>query len=561
LTLAAERPTLSRPIMSTPLSPPAHRRPLVALASAAALVCVAAFGLAATSRGRTAPARLAVLPFDNGGDTTDAYFADGVTDELRTTLAAVKGVEVIATASAAHYRHTSDTPDAIGRELHVRYILRGTVTRANGRIQINPELFDAAGTGETWSAPFSAPLPDMFLVEHAIAGHVAGALGLNATPQAASLSHNELAAYDLFLRGQYTRAIATDPSFAPAWARLSSAQTWQWEHQGPDSAVAHTAHDDATRALALAPTLGAAHGAMAQYDATIAHDNAAAVREYEMALNDAPNDADLLVASAMTDREIGRWNVALDRLAQAERIDPFGSAAPRARGTTLLRLRRYPEARAELDQALKLAPGSADAIVDRALVEICAGDRAAARAAMRAGARDVDSAALYAYAAGVFGAIGVLDTTTWRFVSALPPKAFGGNRAAWALGVAQAYALLGDKDKTRAYADTARAVLEPAVRGAPDAPALRAELGLAFAYMGRKADAMREGERAVTLAPPPENTWLGPAYQQDLARIYLLVGEHDKAADLAQSLLRSPALLSTGWIAIDPAFAAVRRKN
>ena len=199
---------------------------------------------------------------------------------------------------------------------------------------------------------------------------------------------------------------------------------------------------------------------------------------------------------------------------------------------------------------MHLAPGSADAIVDRALVEICAGNRDAARAVMIAGSHDVDSAALYAYAAGVFGTLRVLDTTTWRFVSTLTPHAFGGNRATWGLGLAQSLALLGDTRGARVYADSARAVLEPAVRGAEDSPALHAELGLAYAYMGRKADAIKEGEQAVRLAPPPENTWLGPAYQQILWRIYTQVGERDKASDLAESLLKSPALLSRGWLKI-----------
>jgi TolB-like protein/tetratricopeptide (TPR) repeat protein len=536
-----------------------YRRPLVALASAAVLAAIAALDLAATSRGRPAIAGLVVLPFDNAGDSADAYFADGLTDGLRATLAALPGVEVIAGQSAAHYRHSDETPADIARALHVRYVLRGTVKRADGRVEIDPELFDAASAGPTWAAPYDAPLGDLFAVEGSIAGRVAGALGHpivrgNTRPIAS------LAAYDLFLRGQYTRAVVADPSFALAWARLSESATYRWEHVGPDSTVARTAHDAAAHALALAPTLGAAHGAMARYDAEIAHDNAAAQREYETALQYAPNDADLLVASAMVDRSVGRWDVALDRLARAERLDPFGSAAPRARGTALLRLRRYPEARTELDQALKLAPSSVDAIIDRALVEICAGRAQAARAVMHAGAHDVDSAALYAYAAGVFGAIGVLDTATWRFVSTLPPRAFGGNRAAWAFGMAETAALLGDRPRTRAYGDTASEALGAAARAGAESPAVHAELGLALAYAGRKSDAIREGERAVRLAPPPENTWLGPAYQQDLARIYATVGERDKAGDLAHSLLRSPALLSTGWIAIDPAFAPIRGK-
>jgi adenylate cyclase len=117
------------------------RKPLVVLGTAAALVAVTAFGLAATSRGRPAPpARLVVLPFQNAGDPDDAYFADGITDGLRSKIAGLQGIEVIAPGSAARYRHTTETPDEIGRTLRVRYVLRGTVTRAHGRVEINPEL-------------------------------------------------------------------------------------------------------------------------------------------------------------------------------------------------------------------------------------------------------------------------------------------------------------------------------------------------------------------------------------------------------------------------------------
>src|SRR5579862_1014293 len=156
------------------MSPP---RPLVAIATSAALIAITAFGLAATSRGRPAPpARLVVLPFQNAGDSDEAYFADGITDGLRANLAAVPGIEVIAAGSASRYRHPTETPEEIGRTLHVRYVLRGTVSRANGRVVVHPELFDIASAGETWALPYSAPLSDVFAIESSIVGRVASAL-------------------------------------------------------------------------------------------------------------------------------------------------------------------------------------------------------------------------------------------------------------------------------------------------------------------------------------------------------------------------------------------------
>ncbi len=561
---------------------PTRRRVPAAIAIAGTLVAVlVGAGLTNAWHNRSismpraaAPARLAVLPFDNTGDSTDAYLADGMTDGLRTKLAAVPGIEVIAPASAARYGHSEETPAAIGRALHVRYLLRGRVQRAGGRLAVEPELFDAASAGETWSAPYSARVADVFAIQASIATKVASALGVTLDPgdrgAIDATPTSSLDAWEGYVKGQsttdprraiaaYERAVAVDPAFALAWARLSTTLSALWVARGrADSALARAAHKDAERALAIAPTLGPAHGAMALYDATIAGDNDAALREYEAALRYAPNDAEILVASAQTLRSVGHWEQALARLDQAERMEPFGSAAARVRGTTLLRLRRYPEARQALDLALARAPGSADAIVDRALVELCAGDREAARAVLRAGAQVTDSAALYAYASGVLGAIAVMDSTTWRYVTTLGPRAFGGNRAAWASAIAADAMLLGDSARMRAFADSARGQLEGALRAAPESPALHAEYGLALAYLGRTNDAAREGERAVTLAPPPENTWQGPTYQQTLARIYLRIGARDKALDLIESLLKGPALLSPGWLRVDPVFDQLR---
>jgi tetratricopeptide (TPR) repeat protein len=224
---------------------------------------------------------------------------------------------------------------------------------------------------------------------------------------------------------------------------------------------------------------------------------------------------------------------------------------------TLLWLRRYPEAAATYDRALALAPDNLSVIEHKAMVALAQGDLAGAREVLRATRAQVDPAELLVETAIYWDLVWALDDAQQRRLVELGPDMFG-DRGTWGLVLAQAYALRGDQARAGVYADSARLGLEELLLDVPDDAQLHVLLGLTLAYMGRKDDAMREGERGVALLPIAEDAYGGAYNQHQLARIYILVGEHEKALDQLEPLLENPYYLSPGWLRIDPNFDPLR---
>jgi len=255
---------------------------------------------------------------------------------------------------------------------------------------------------------------------------------------------------------------------------------------------------------------------------------------------------------------LGRWDAALEHLGQAERLDPRSSRTPWLRGYALLWLRRYPEALQAYDRGLALAPGSASLLTGKVMVFLAQGDLAGARAVLDSAPKEVDPAALVALMTQYYELEWVLEDAQQTLLLRLTPADFDGDRGVWGLVFARTYALRGDQARARAYADSARRSFEEQLRAAPDNPDRHAFLGLAFAYLGRRRTAIREGQRAVALLPVTKDAYVGPDIQRQLARIYLLVGEPGKALDQIETLLAMPYYLSPGWLRIDPNFDPLR---
>jgi tetratricopeptide (TPR) repeat protein len=227
---------------------------------------------------------------------------------------------------------------------------------------------------------------------------------------------------------------------------------------------------------------------------------------------------------------------------------------------TLLQTRRYAEARQLCDRGLALAPKNLALLRYKAMTALGEGDLAAARTALAAAPKEVDTA-LVAYMASPTASHDLtwaLDDAQQALLLRLRPRAFDGDRAAWAIAFAQTYALRGDLAHARAYADSARVAFEEQLRGTPGEGILHASFGLALAYLGRKAEAVREGERGVAITPLTKDAFTAPYLQHQLVRIYLLVGEPEKALDQLEPLLKMPYELSPGWLRIDPNFGPLR---
>jgi TolB-like protein/tetratricopeptide (TPR) repeat protein len=531
--------------------------------------------------GSGAMKRLAVLPFVNRGVAADDYFVDGIADQVRGKLAELAGVEVTARTSSDQYRATTETPQAIGRELGVDYLLTGTVSWAPGanggrRVQVVPELVSARTAAVTWQQTFDANVTDVFKVQGTIATEVAGALGValgSAEQQRlASRPTANLAAYDLYLKGRslsgndpatlrqaagfFEQATALDSTFAQAWASLSSTLTMLYFNSAPSPSVAAEARSAAERALAADPEGAAGHRAMGQYELNVLKSPAQAEQELSLALRAAPKDPPTLRAAAGLEASLGHWDESLSHLELAHRLDPRVPSASLVR--TLLRMRRYSEALLAGRAALALAPSDLNVIETLAMVYLAQGDLDGARAVIRNVPATLSENALVAQFANYFDLMWVLDEHQQQILLGLPPSAFDNDRPTWAGVLSQTYALRGDMTHARAYADTARQGLEQQLRATPHDAQLHTFLGLMLAYLGDKAEAIREGKRGLAMLPISKDANNGPYMQHQLARIYLILGEKEKALDELEPLLRVPYNLSPGWLRIDPNFKSLR---
>jgi tetratricopeptide (TPR) repeat protein len=352
--------------------------------------------------------------------------------------------------------------------------------------------------------------------------------------------------------------VALDPSFLQAWARVSWAGSILYANSTPTPALAERARSAAEKAIALAPNRPEGYLALGHYERLITKDFGRALDQYAKGQRVAPGNADLLYGTARAQEGLGRWDEAVERLRKAASFDPRSVVNLTALGYALQRLRRYPEAREFYERGLALAPANLSLIGEAAMTYLGEGNLAGARAVLHAVPKDLGSTDLVAYIANANDLVWVLDEQQRELLLRLTPSAFDDDRGTWARCLSQAAALERDATKVRFYADEARQVFEEQLRAAPDNAQRHVVLGLALAYLGRKEEAIREGERAVALDPVEKDALRGPYYQHELVRIYILVGEPEKALDRLEPLLKIPYYLSPGWLEIDPNFDSLR---
>ena len=578
-TLASSSTAAARPSARPPV-----RLPVAALAMVLGLL-VGAGVLFAWWRNQpeTPPGyerRIAVLPFQNLGDTADAYFADGITDAVRGKLTTIPGTRVTASNSTAGYRGTTKSPQQIGRELGVDYLLVGKVRWQKGaggtsRVRVSPELIEVATADAEWQQPFDAPLTDVFQVQADIAGRVAQALHLAiGTRQQQALEQRptqNLAAYDAFLKGKAQRALGSDPvtlrravnffeqavaldsTFVAAWAALSEAVSAFLAIGAVWEGAADRARVAADQAVALDPNHPDGYRALGDYHGRISGDPARAAELYSKGLTLAPDDADLLRGLGLAAGAAGRPEQAVEQLRRSLSLDPRSALTAGSLGRVLLSLRRYDEALQVLDQALAVEPASLPVIQSKAMVFLARGDLESARALLAEPPAGVDLPAFVAFMSSLWDLYWPLTAEQRNLVKRLRPSAYDGDAAVWGLALAGVYEVEGDMRRAAAYGDSAAIALEQQLAAAPEDPHRMVLLGVALAYQGRKAEAVRWGLEAAELEPP-----FGYLLHQ-LARIYILTGEAEKAIDVLERLLARPYYLSSGWLRIDPTFDPIRQ--
>jgi TolB-like protein/Flp pilus assembly protein TadD len=535
------------------------------------------------------PRVLAVLPFENLGDSSDAYFADGVTDEVRTKLSQVAGLEVIARGSSNEYRGTTKRPAEIARELGADYLLTGTVrwekaAGAASRVRVTPELVDARpgqAARTRWGQQFDAALTNVFQVQADIATKVTDALDLaladSVRAELVARPTANLQAYDAFLKGEaagsasldipsvqratphYQRAVALDSTFVPAWAELSRAASFLYSNRAPTPELAEQARRAAERARRLGPTRPEGFLALGFYYVQVVKDSRQALAAFQAGLKLAPSNVDLIVAAGAIEQALGNWEGALAQFERGAALDPRSPAAARRHSLGLLMLRRYVEAEAAQARAVALAPTNLTLIHQGAMLALAQGDLTRAQRIAREVPPGVDPAEQAVQFARFEELAWLLSDAQQRQLLTLPPSAFEGDRSNWSLVRAQLHALRGETALARAYADSARLAYEETIRTAPDDGQQYGLLGLALAFLGRKDDAIRAGERGVELLPISRDAYIGPYIQLLLVRVHMMAGNYDKAVELLAPLVDVPNNLSRAWLRVDPTFDPLRK--
>ena len=534
--------------------------------------------------GETGERRVAVIPFENLGDSTDAYFADGITDAVRGKLTGLPGMRITASNSSRQYRGTTKSPQEIGRELGVDYILVGNVrwqkSAGASRVQVSPELIEVATAEARWQQPFDAALTDVFQVQADIAGRVAQALDVAIGSREETLADRptrNLQAYDAYLKGQarftagpspvnlrqavdlFERAVALDSGFVDAWVGLSLASALLYSNGAPSPQVADRARTAADRALTLDAKDPDAYWALGGYYRLVVGVDAKAVEQYAKGLALVPGHPDLLRGLGLAEVGLGRWEDAVATLRKSQQLDPRSAGTAGVLANALLWLRRYDEALEASDRAAALSPSAINIVEGKAMIHIARGDLAAAKKVLATPPPDVDLPAFVAYMATYWDLYWPLDAEQRALVKRLTPSAFDNDAGTWGLAVAGVYEVEGDRRRAAAYGDSARAAFEQQLTATPDDPQRRVLHGLALAYMGRKDAAIRQAESGAALAPVTGDATGGAYYQHQLVRIYILVGEHEKALDRLERLLKQPYYLSPGWLKLDPTFDPLRK--
>jgi serine/threonine-protein kinase len=579
---------------------PAVRRSVIAYGAIAILAIIGAYTVISRALGPPQSAeaaalpRLAVLPFENLGSSEDDYFADGVTEEITSRIAEISGIHVISRQSAVQYKDSEKTLQQIGEELSVDYVVEGTIRTdrspdGSGQVRVTPQLIRVADDAHLWTDRYTANLVagEIFAVQEQIANQVAGALDVALLEperrRLAAQPTDNLEAYDYYLRGKdyhyrsdeeqdaqiairmYQNAVDLDASFAVAYAQLSKVHSWMWfffyDRTQERLAMAREAAD---QALGLDPDLPEAHEALGVYYYQGHLDYDRALAEFAIARKSQPNSSDLLFYTGAVQRRQGKFVEALANIKQAAELDPRSAVGANELAETYFLVRNPVEAGRYCDRAIQLAPDWAWTYAVKAeWVHLrLEGSTEKARAVLEeAGRVGLAQHADFAYTWVL------LEMWDGDYQQALNELALASSEVLVddqflhvprAQLYAQIHGLSGNRPLEQAYYDSTRSMLETEVRQHPDDERYRSALGIAYAGLGRKEDAIREGELAVELLPMSKEAWRGAYRVEDLARIYTMVGEYDAAIDQLDILLAVPSPTSVPMLRIDPTWNPLR---
>jgi serine/threonine-protein kinase len=565
-----------------------RRNALLIGATSLLALTVAGFLLLPRIYARKIDKSIAVLPFQNLSDEKEnTYFADGMQDDILTNLSKIGDLKVISRMSVMSYQGDGlRNAREIGKALGVATLLEGSVRRVANRIRVSVQLINADNDEHLWAEDYDRDLTDVFAIQTDLAQKIASALQAKLSPtEKARLDHSPTRdpnAYLLYVQAHdyankmdlfhdssvqaeplFDQAIKLDPNFALAFAGLSKVESWLYHSSDPTPSRRDKARFNADEALRLQPNLPEGHLALgfSYYYGDRDYDRALA--EFEIAKRDLPNEAEAYMAIAAIQRRQGKWADSNADFEKAATLDPKNANILTNLASSYIAERNFEAADKILDRAVVAAPQSSEACGLKGILAMhWKGDLSVAETEFSKIPAASDPSGLITWARAW------ILTLRRKFPEALEVlQQFRGETLAnsttaprpKALLEGQLYLYQGDKEKARTAFEQARTVEEQLVREAPQEPTRHGQLGLIFAALGQKEEAINEGKRAVELLPESGDAFDGPQATESLALIYAWTGEFDEAFRLLDHLLAVPNFsLSVPVLKLDPSWDPLR---
>ncbi len=528
--------------------------------------------------------KLVVLPFKNLGLPEDEYFADGITVEITSRLSEIKQLGIIDRRSADLYKNTRKSNDQIGEELGVDYILEGSVRleklpEEEGRIRVIPSLTKISDGTHLWTKRYDAILESVFDLQSDIAEKVAKALDITLLgAEKKSISQkptDNLEAYDYYLRGKnyhhqraggeenhrvaeimYLNAIELDSNFVLPYIRIAEIDIkYYWSHWDRNKSRLTRAKNFIDKAIAINPDIPEIYGALGQYYYAGFLNYKKALFELENGLKISPDNGEIVRWIGIIKRRQGKFEEAISYLKRSIELNPLSRYNIDISEIYLL-LRKYEDAEEYIDIAISSIPEWGYSYYWKAKIYILRnGDVKRAVQILKGGFDVVNQENMYV--AFLFIQIKILEgkyEEALKMLSNEPANVFEDDDSFMSKSQIEAtiYGLQNSKNLEKIYYDSARDVIESKLTTLPDDARLHSALGIIFAGLGKKNEAIREGIRATELLAITKDAWRGFNRELDLAKIYSMVGEYDLAIDKLEYLLSIPGELSVPYIKLDP---------
>jgi TolB-like protein/Tfp pilus assembly protein PilF len=576
-------------------APGAHwRRNLILLIGAGVIVSASAgFLLLPRAIRQKVDKSVAVLPFQNlSSDPDNAYFADGIQQEVLTRLAKIADLKVISRASTQQYQSKPDNVAEIAKELGVANILEGTVQKAADQVRVNVHLVNAQTGSQLWAETYDRKLSDIFVVESEIAKGIAESLQATLTGREeqalAARPTNNPEAYDAYLRGlayeargnyssdalfkaidYYDLAVQLDPNFALAWARLSGAHALLYFNRGDTTAARRDAAREALEnAQRLQPDSPETLLFVGYYQYWVLRDYAMAKATFGRVSKMLPGNSEVSYALGAVARREGLWDESVTYWERGLALDPRNTALLTEVAWTYAALRQFPAALKLYDRAVNILPNEPSLLALKASIYQAEGNLQEAATSLGHVSGETNSNEAVRIKLTQLR-LERNPTEATQFVQARQARlqfAFGIDKGIKQVGNALVYRLAGETASEKADAEQARNTLELLRNDQPDNALAAAALSVAYAILGEKASALNEAKRAITLLPSSKDRVSGPGLEENLALVETIIGENSRAISTLTRLLQtpyggwlySPAPITPALLRLDPIWDPLR---